>query len=819
MKISLNLVKKFIDLGDLPVQQIADQVHTQIGEVDGVQYLGDKYRNIIIGEILNVQDHPEADKLNVHKVAISQSEEVVVVAGDKTLQVGDKVAYIPPGTVVPSTHGTPEEFKIAKREIRGIESNGMMASEAELDFGDDHSGVMTLPVELEVGAQLIDIYELDDVIIEVDPKAVTNRPDLFGHLGIAREFAGMFNLDFSSPQWYNQLNLVMPDSLPEVKIDNQVPDHCNRYSAITISNTQVSKSPLVIQSYLNRLGVKSINNIVDITNYIAITTAQPMHAYDMDKIVAKSGSSQIIVRKAIEGETITCLNDKTYELSTEDLVIADKSGPIGIAGVIGGRDTEVDENTKTVMFEAANFNMYTIRRTSMRHGIFTDAVTRFSKGQDPDKCDKAITEAVRMAEQLSGSQVVSELTSDYPIVREHRTVTALSSFINLKLGTNLPTSEMVNILNKVELSTIVINEGQEDETLQVTVPTHRNDIHIQEDLSEEIGRLHGYHNIPLTIPATTVAPVQIDKMLQLKLDISDLLASSGANQLLTYNFISSKLYEKLNLDLSNSFRIKNSISPELEYMRPHIMPSLLEKLAMNSRKNYSRFTLFEANKTHSKHEMIQGDNIPVEKNKLAITFTNSDKKSVASPFYDIKFYINQIATQYSLDLEYEIITPESEVELEHDIQKIFESNRSAKIYAHGVGERVLIGFLGELSQKVINNFKLNKNSCAAEIYLDELNEIIQVKKASNYKPVSRYQGSSFDITYELNLNDEVADLLAKINNHSIEMQEQVKFNCTYIFNSEGEDIKKVTIHFEVSDSSQTINSQRIQEIINIFEKI
>src|SRR5680860_1612833 len=376
MKVSLNLIKQLtrVKLGN---DELLSRINSRLAEVENLENLADKYQGILVAEIKEAKEHPDADKLGIYQI-YNGKKTIQVVAGDKTLKVGDKVAHIAPGLTVPATFDDAEPFVMKKIQLRGKDSNGMLGSAKELAFGDDHDKVLVLDTSVPAGTTLIEAYDLDYQIIDIENKTLTNRPDCFGLIGFAREVAGIQDLQFTSPSWFLETTKI-PKSNNSLKLNvkNEVPKDCPTYLATAVSKVEIKQSPVHLMTYLSRLGVRPINNIVDMTNYYMIMTGQPLHAFDYDKLA----SGNITVRYPKKGEKLTLLDGKEIEIHAHAVTICDDKGPIALGGVMGGANSEISNDTKNIVIECANFDMYSIRTTSMKHGIFSDAATRYMRGQ------------------------------------------------------------------------------------------------------------------------------------------------------------------------------------------------------------------------------------------------------------------------------------------------------------------------------------------------------------------------------------------------------------------------------------------------------
>ena len=639
MKISFNWVKNYTDV-PLPVDELVEKIGSQLGAVEEVIGIGKKYEGIVIVKVITSEKHPDADKLHVctiddggvvKDVKRTENGLIQIICGAPNAEAGMLAAWIPPGAIVPAT-ADKEPFKVDSREIRGVLSQGMLASPKELALGDNHEGLLAIDRDIKPGNSFVATYELDDVIIDIENKMFTHRPDCFGMLGIAREIAGIQNKPFKSPDWY-KTDTTIPNPAPEelkLEVKNEVLELVPRFCAVAMSKIEVRPSSVILQTLLSRVGVKPINNIVDLTNYFMLETGQPMHAYDYDKVKSKdagAGHASLIVRRG-KDEKITLLGGKNVKASKDDVVIATASSAIGLGGVMGGSDTEVDTNTKNIIIECANFNMNSIRRTAMEHGLFTDAAVRFTKGQSPMQ---NIAVLAKMVENILKSKnmhavVASRIFDEHGELPKSKVVLTTAEFINSRLGLNLDTQTIIKLLENVEF-TVSAN----GEKLSVMAPFWRTDIEIPEDIVEEVGRLYGYEHLPLVLPQKDLTPAPYDKLLSFKSDLRERLSKAGANEVLTYSFVHGSLIDAAGQDGKLAFHIRNSLGPNLQYYRLSLAPSLLEKVHPNIKAGYDELALFEIGKSHQK-DLIDSNKLPVEPERLALVVASKTPKDAAA-FY------------------------------------------------------------------------------------------------------------------------------------------------------------------------------------------
>ncbi|HXY18301.1 MAG TPA: phenylalanine--tRNA ligase subunit beta, partial [Candidatus Nitrosopolaris sp.] len=575
MKVSLNWVKEFTSV-DLPVDELVEKIGAQLGAVEEVEEIGKKYQGILVVKVVLAEKHPNADRLTFclvddgkanKKVKRNKDGLIEIVCGAPNVKTGQLAVWIPPGATVPATYDK-EPFVIEAREIRGKTSHGMLASLKELALGDSHNGIVVLDMG-KPGDSFAKTLWLDDYIIDIENKMFTHRPDCFGMLGVAREIAGIQHKAFQSPDWYRE-NASLPTdgrkNVLKITVKNDVPKLVPRFCAVAIKDVKVEPSPAWMQSFLARVGVRPINNIVDITNLVMLETAQPIHAYDYDKL--KTGV--LGVRLSKKGEQLKLLGGKTIKLDDGAVVITDGKQPVGLGGVMGGAGTEVDENTKNIVLEVANFDMNLTRRTAMTYGLFTDAAVRFTKGQSPDQNMAVLCRAVNHALQFAGGRQASAVVDDFAkqeTRNKKQEIVVGAEFVNSRLGLNLSGAEIKKLLENVEFK-VELSGG----SLKITPPFWRMDIAIPEDIVEEVGRLYGYDKLPVVLPPRDLSPVQPNPRVVFKDRLRDILSRAGANEVLTYSFVHGSLMQKVGQDPKDAYRIANALSPDVQYYRLSLTP-------------------------------------------------------------------------------------------------------------------------------------------------------------------------------------------------------------------------------------------------------
>jgi phenylalanyl-tRNA synthetase beta chain len=830
MKVSLNSIrglnKRYHCADDFALsnEALIEKIGAQLGAIDEVIKLGEKYRGIIIAKVVACEKHPDADKLSLCKlddggvvkdVERGQDGYVQVVCGAPNVRAGMLAAWLPPGTTVPETVGAGQEpLVLEAREIRGHQSNGMLASPKELGLGDSHAGLLDIDGEHAPGTDFAEAFELaGDLVLDIENKMFTHRPDCFGFLGIARELAGIQQMPFKSPGWY-----AVDPAFPEIEaeplelaVTNEIPGLVPRFMTITMSGVKVGPSPVWLRVELAKVGQKSINNIVDYTNFFMLETAQPLHVYDYDKVKALGGGdgASIVVRNPKPGEKIKLLNGKEVEPRPEAIVIANDRQPIGLGGVMGGSETEVDENTKNIILEAANFDMSSIRRTAMGHGLFTDAVTRFTKGQSPLQNPAALTRIVAEIRQDAGGKVAGQVidnshlsqavlarNSAYPAVK------ISTEFINSRLGLQLSAEDMKRLLANVEFG-VETHDGE----LTITSPFWRTDIELREDVVEEVGRLYGYDKLPLTLPKRGLTPAAKDPLLELKAAIRSKLSKAGANEVLTYSFVHGDLLAKTGQDQAQAFQVANALSPDLQYYRLSLMPSLLDKVHPNIKAGYDQFGLFELGKTHSLDQLTD-EGLPIEFEFTALVVTANNKaRPAGAPYYRARRFLESLV---NADLVYK---PLSEAMKQYPVVQPYDPNRTALV---SIKDGDFLGIIGEFKPSVAQALKLPKYTAGFEIDTTVLGPVMAA--GAGYTPLSRFPSVKQDITLKIAATTPYEELYGFIKNEldtSAPDTTRVQLDPLDIYqNPDDTAHKQFTFRATVTAADRTLTDTEVNELLD-----
>lgn len=802
MRISLNTIKQYIDFELPPVDELVRRINTQLGGVEAVADLDVKYKDAKIVKVVECEKHPNADRLSVCKVDDGSGELVQVVCGAPNVYAGMFAVWLPPESIVPSTFGTDDEFKLSTRELRGLMSNGMLASARELGIGDDHSGIVEIVadewkpsgVKIEPGASFAKAYGLDDTVIDIENKMFTHRPDLFGQLGVAREIAGILGHKFTSPTWYvNTPEFLSKGTLP-LEVFNETPEKVPRFMAVVMKDVTVKPSPLWLQVELMRLGSKAINNIVDVTNYVMLLTAQPVHAYDYDKL----RGHKLGARMAKKGEKVALLNHKTYELSEDDIVIADGEGVVGLAGIMGGGESEVSADTKSIVLEVANFDMYAVRKSSMQHGLFTDALVRFNKGQSPLQNDRVISLLMMSLQDAAGGEQASRVFDEGTSVQPKDTVSVTPGFINERLGLSLTGEDMKRLLGNVEMD---VEDG-----LQIAPPFWRTDLEVPEDIVEEVGRLYGFDKLPRELPLRTIKPAKENPSRELKWSIRELLSRAGANEVLTYSFVHEKVLKNVGQDTQKAYRLSNALSPDLQYYRLSLTPSLLDHVHANIKAGHDEFALFEINKTHNIDDGLNEEGVPVEHDSLALVYANK-KPEEGAAFYRAKAMVEFMTKRLGLEL---VCEPLGEMSTSPVVAP-FEAKRSAIVSDKASGRYV--GIIGEYTGQAVHNFKLPEYAAGFELDIETLLDLTY-ERLPHYTPLSRYPSVERDISLQVDVDRGFAEVEQAVLSALAAVGLAVTVVPVGIYQADGSDTKNVTFRLTFSSSEKTLTGDEITKVLD-----
>ncbi|MFH1946691.1 MAG: phenylalanine--tRNA ligase subunit beta [Candidatus Magasanikbacteria bacterium] len=774
MLLSYNWLKNYVDLPDsLSPEELALKLTMSTVEVEGVEKQGKDLENIVVGLVKKAEKHPDADKLQVCTVYDGVEDYQVVCGGSNVIE-GMKVAFGKIGAKV-KWHGEGELIELTKAKIRGVESFGMICASTEiglgemfpvkdgkeiLDLSSHHPGLKATPPRAggdNIGMPLAEFLGLNDVIIDIDNKSMTHRPDLWGHYGMSREVAVLYHKELVeyNPPLIKKIKKAGGTgrdlSVHDLSVQVQDTKLCPRYMAVVIDGVKIVPSPEWMQKKLIAVGLRPINNIVDITNYILFDLGQPLHAFDKSAISNQQSAVTIIVRRAKNGEEFVTLDDKSHKLTNDDLVIADSEKAVALAGVIGGLNSEVKDDTITIVFESANFDALNIRRTATRLGIRTDSSARFEKSLDPNNCELALKRAVELTLELCpNAKVVSNVVDEANFNLNQGPIELSLEFLNKKIGVELEKKEVVKILESLGFG---IKEKKD--VLLVAIPTWRatKDISIPEDLVEEVARIYGYGNIPTVLPTFPITPPERNELKLLERKIKNILSLEfGFNEVYNYSFISPKWIEILELDKEDFIELDNPIAKDRPYLRRGLWPNLLENVEKNLHE-FDQVKIFEIGQVFDKLNPGQrasdnGDDLlPRQDLMLGMVFAG---KGFDKPFFELSSAMSGILDHFNCTYE---LKAKSEMDGE-----FIHPGRIAEIVVNGE----VIGAVAEIHPITLNKIGLDESTAVLEISLQKLVE--QVLEKNNYQKLSVYPSVERDVAFLVDKKISNTEIIEKLKN-------------------------------------------------------
>jgi len=718
MKIPLKWLQEYIDIA-LPPTDLANRLTMAGTEVKGMQVIGGNWENIVVGQIIAINPHPNADRLTLPTIDLG-TEQHTVVCGAPNLRLGDKVAFAYVGAQLIDGH-TGQAFRLKSAKIRGVVSDGMACSEKELGISDSHEGIMILPAEAPIGTPLTDY--LGDVIFDLD--ITPNRPDCLCIVGIAREIAALTGQSLHLPKVSYEETASPIDR--QISVEIAAPDLCPRYCASLITEVKVAESPRWLQQRLLACGMRPINNIVDVTNYVMLEYGQPLHAFDYDEIRGK----KIIVRRAAKGEAVVTLDGVGRVLSEDMLVIADKEESVAIAGVMGGANSEVTQETTSILLEAANFNPASIHYTGRRLQLPSEACMRFERGIRPELTLPALKRATQLIAQLASGGVAKGVVDVYPGKRDQEPILLSTGKVKALLGVEFSLDQIVGALTSLGFN---CKQGGSASEVWVTAPYWRSDIHQAVDLIEEVARIIGYDKIPTTMLSQPLPRQNPEPILSLKQKAGRTLTGYGFQEVITYSLASFEMLNKLLPEPHPlepmPLRMANPMTADQEYLRPNLRANLLAAFTANRRHEDGGIRLFELGKVY----LPRHNDLPDEPEVLCglLSGPRLEKswqgRDELLDFYDAKGVVEGLLSQLGVDANFEEGRDES-LCLGKQVAIVIAGNK--------------LGVVGELHPKVLEAFEISE-----PVYLFEINLTALLPYTIGYKmfqPIPRFPAIVRDV--------------------------------------------------------------------------
>ncbi len=796
MLISYNWLKKYVNLPDsVSAEEVAARLKASTVEVEGIEVQGKNLENIVVGKILSEEKHPNADKLRLCKVDVG-NEQLQIVCGGSNVKSGMLVVLAKVGAKV-KWHGEGELIELKPTAIRDVESAGMICASTEIGLGEmfplkEEKEIVDLShLKVKPGTSLVQALGLSDAVLEIDNKSLSNRPDLWGHYGIAREVAVLFNKTFKE----YKVNKIKPGKEIDIKVEVQNSKLCPRYMAVALSGIKVGPSPEWLKKSLLAMGHRSINNIVDITNYVMVDLGQPLHAFDAGKIT----NAKIVVRTAKDGEEFVTLDEEKRKLSSSMLVITDEAKALAIAGVMGGLDSGINDQTTSIIFESANFEAVSIRNTSTKLGLRSDSSARFEKSLDPNLAAIALQRAVELVLEICpGAKVASKIVDESKFSLKQGPIALSMEFLEKKIGAKLPKKEVVRILEQLGFE--VKSKGEE---FFVKIPSWRatKDISIPEDLVEEIIRIYGYDKVQPTMPDFSINPPKENKLRKLERTVKNILANSlSYTEVYNYSFVSAGQIEKMGDSLVKYIELDNPLSKEKPYLRRNLLPNLLENVRHNI-ENYSEVKVFEVGKVFSVKQSgsradSHGDSLlPRQDTWVAVAY--ADKKDSA-PFWQARQALESIFAALNVDFSV----------LPHDkVQPWEHPSRLALVHC---GDQTL-GVLCEIAPHISVGMGIQQRVGVLQLNLSLLEEVLskQVDK-SNYKPSSAYPDVSRDLAMLVKKNVSHQNILSALVG-SDSLLKSINLFDVYEGKNIGAEYKSMAYHFVYQSAERTLVTEEVDK--------
>lgn len=794
MKISLNWLRDFTEIpASVKPEELSHLFTVHTAEVEGFVDQGGSFDKIVVGQITKIEPHPNADKLRVTKVNVGSHspEPLQIVCGGTNLSEGQFVAISMVGAKV-KWHGEGELITLEPAKIRGVESFGMICAGEEIGVQQQPGGGERPILDLgayrpTVGQNLAEIFGQSDIIFTVDNKSLTHRPDLWGHYGIAREVAAILKTPFKQQQ--PQVQFPQAGTSPNIEV--KAKKLCSRYVGTIIENVKIGESPEWLKTRLSAIGYRSINNIVDLTNYVMAELGQPLHAFDAEKI-----ATGIIVRTAKKGEKITTLDNVERTLNSDMLVIADHNNPIAIAGVMGGGNSEISDSTTKILIEAATFHPSSVRLTSVKLGLRTEAVQRFEKSLDPHLAHQAMLRICELILQVCPEAKIAGPMTDIKNFKDKTSaVTVDLKKVFSKIGVEIPTEEVLGILTRLEFKPELKGKTK----LKVEVPTFRatKDISIEDDLVEEIARMYGYAKIEPTLPNLPIKLPMPNKERRLKHFAREVLSlGMGFNEVYNYSFYSLNDIRKAMLPEEPHIRMQNYLSEDQTHLRISLIPNLLKNVNLNL-KHFDQFKIFEIGRTY---EDLQ-EYFPKELKKVGAVIVKG-KKNKSEVFYEAKGTLESFLKKFHISLN------QVEMRAGESLCPYAHPNKYAAYYLKGSGEELARIF--ELHPMVLKNFDIeNAKVAAVEINFTLLASIETA--AVKYKAVPKFPGINFDVSVMIDRTMPIGKLQNTIAHCDKTLIQEVKLFDLYEGDKIPTDKKSLAFSVHMQSDERTLTDAEMKQ--------
>jgi len=801
MLLSLNWLKEYVNIPkSLSAEELAEKMTLHTVEVEGIEKEGEKFKGIVVGEILEVKKHGNATHLQIAEVNIGKTK-LTIVCGAPNIAPGQLVPVATVGTIMPGG------MEIKEAEIRGEKSFGMLCAEDELGLGTDHSGIMILE-KAKIGQSLAEYLKLDDIILEVDNKSLSNRPDLFSHYGIAREISAFLDVKLNELK-LKKIKADHGDKHAKLeKLDVKIEDKnlCPRYMAVKINGVKIADSPAWLQKKLISVGAKPINNIVDITNYVMLSIGQPLHAFNADV------ADKIIVRPAKNEELIDCLDNKERKLNNSNLVIANGEKAMAIAGMIGGKFSSVTAETENIIIEAATFNAYSVRKSSGALTLRTDASVRFEKALDVNLAEDGLMLAIELILEICPeAKIASEITDIKQDAPEIKEITFDLNWLEKLSGNKIEKKKATEILSK--LGFIINADPESDNILNIIIPSWRatKDIKIKEDLAEEIMRIIGYDDFPIQVPFIKMAPAETNRDRMIERKIKDILSKENAlSEVYNYSFVGEDDLKKINMDFSTYIKLANPISKQHTLMRQNLSLGLINNIKTNQYK-YDDLALFEVGtiflnvpgefKKHNSSE----ETLPHQEKMVSIALAGNNDQLFSQGKSIVTNFLMSL-TDLSVDVAF----------LPTDlIIGYADATEKAVINVNGKN----IGTIAKIDANIGKSFGLKKDAVIIEMDFKDLLLLSFLENNKKYNDIPKFPPMVRDLAFVIDQKILYNDIRNEIKNFH-ELIKSVDLFDVYVGKNLGEDKKNLAFHIIYQSNDRTLTTEEIDEIQkNLIENL
>ena len=795
MKVSLNLIREYVDLPqNLTDEQIAYDMTLRTVEVEKVENTALKFHDIVVGKILEVKKHPNADKLRICMVDVGEAEPIQIVCGGSNLYEGEYVVVSKPGAEV-VWHGEGEPVKVSKTKMRGEISCGMICASSEVYLSDffqkeGETEIIDLKgFDCKPGDNVANLFGMNDTVLEIDNKSLSNRPDLWGHYGIARELSAIYDVPLKELPKYE-----LDKNLPEYNVQIKDTEKCNRYVAVEIDGINEKQSPIWMQSLLSKTGQRPINAIVDITNYVMMAVGEPLHAFDKTHV----SGEKIIVRNAKENEELLLLDNNSIKLTTDDLVICDESDAMALAGIRGGKKDSILPETKGIVLEIANFSADTIRKTGKRFAEKTESAMRYEKGMDTQRVDDGLNLALELIKKIFPESKIIKYTDVYPNKTKNNKIKISEKFLDTRLGKKIPQEKIEQILKSLGYE-ISYNNGE----YEVIVPTWRStgDVTIKDDVMGDIARILSFNSFeakPITI--TFEHSIKQNDIL-LERRIKEYLAERcGFYEIYTYPWIEEKYIQVAGVDMNKSLKLATPPAPDLAYLRSSLIPGMIEAISKNLR-YYDEFRLFDYEEVYEKGDYrpsSEDEILPIQKNYLTGSIVGKNAKEI---FFEAKGVIENMSRYCHME----------EIRLEK-IEKPYWADINA--YLNITKDNEIIGTFGLLSVKAMSDSKIKRTNVALfEINADKF--VPYASRTNKYERLPELPLVEKDLSILVNEEVTWKEIEESINSKV----KEVEFVDEYRGNQIPEGKKSITLKVKVLNEGTTMTSEQINEKMNSILKI